>query len=276
MADFRDGFGGAGIEQLCEVFFSYAVQPYLVAQALPHGREHRMQQRAAVHRIESGQRRIQAFGAKAMARKGAEGASRLVLEHHGSTLMYGSAVVRGCGYERRRIEVGNRFDMGCEVDHVAQSYVRRDPEFGRRRFGDAFDQWTGQQFAILFALRMAQHDFRRGAKPALRNAPIQLQRGRRIRVGYAGFALQADGHEWIGAQWNRPGVLGEPGYPEMLELQMIGFQRTQDLDRHVFGLGLEQGVRCHAREPRTGLSIAHAPGNAIEGGKRGDYFVPFL
>ena len=123
---------------------------------------------------------------------------------------------------------------------------------------------------------MAQHDFRRGAKPALRNAPVQFQRGRGIRVGYAGFALQADGHEWIGARWNRPGVLGEAGYPEMLELQMIGFQRAQDLNRHVFGLGLEQSIGRHAREPCAGLRIAHAPGNAIQRGKRGDYFVPFL
>ena len=80
------------------------------------------------------------------------------------------------------------------MDRVPQSDVNGQVE---RALGNRGDQRTWLEFPVGLARRMREHDFASRAKPAVGDAPVEVERRIRRGLGNAGFALEDKRQERI-------------------------------------------------------------------------------
>jgi hypothetical protein len=83
-----------------------------------------------------------------------------------------------------------------------------------------------------------------------RSLPADLHASREAKLPVRGAArqcataLQLDRQQRIGTRNARPGLIGETQHPEMIELELRGFQGAQYLHRNFGRFGLEYALAC--------------------------------
>src|SRR5438270_8608095 len=190
-----------------EVLLQVRVRAY----ACPDLAHQRMQELAAIARIESRRGLLHLIGTEAPAGKGAERARRLVGEHPRAAALHARL-------DTRRSPVLEAFELARSKEEIAVARIVRQLE---RRFSDARDQRARREIAILVLGGMREHHFGGRMPPFVGGAPIERSRAFRARLRDAGPLLQGDRDEWIWPRIPRPGFVRQAAHPQAIEALLL-------------------------------------------------------
>jgi hypothetical protein len=119
----------------------------------------------------------------------------------------------------------------------------------------------------------------RGVEPRLRKAAIERGGGFGRGLRHAGFLLQRQGEERVGARLHRPGLIREAAHPQAVEGEPRRFEHAEDLDRRRRSLRrlsrLEQRVAAKALQARERLLDGERARDPFELRKLAEHLVPF-
>src|SRR6267154_2659305 len=201
---------------------------------------------------------------KAVAREGAEGTRRLVGEHAGAAA---NLFLPDSG----RYAILKSLGFPGSEDHVAQLREGRNLDC---LLGEVGDERARQDVTVLLLGAMREHHLARGLLPAVGDAPVERERGLGARLGNAGFALLRERQEGIGRALQRPGLVGEAGDPEVIELDACRLEQAQYLDGRIRRFRLEERIAADLSQRLKRLREGHLLRDSIEARQLAERFVP--